>query len=224
MQAYRLRGQAWEAAGAAAVPPGYSPVRVAVDDSGNGWFLARTGTGDARVSLLVRLPAQGAPRAVDLAAAAGATGGQVVVINELSVAAGGQGWAAGYVATGTATARPLFLRLSGDTLTAVPASRFSLPADFTLPATIASVSPDGRTAWIGNESGQMAALSETTQPGMPRTGSEWRGVPAGERRDGLVLRYNAGVRPVARRDERRRRRPEHALGTAQRGRQPVDSL
>jgi hypothetical protein len=94
-----------------------------------------------------------------------------VVINELAVDAQGRGWAVGYVPSSAGAPHPIFLQLSGDSLAAVPASRFRLAADFTLPATVVSVSPNGGTAWIGNETGQMAALSESAPPGMPRTGA-----------------------------------------------------
>jgi hypothetical protein len=171
LQAYRLSGQGWQATGAVDVPAGSTSVRLTVDDSGNGWLLAQTGSGEARASVLVRLPAQGTPRVANLAAAAGAATGQAVVINELAVEAQGRGWAVGYVPSSAGAPHPIFLQLSGDSLAAVPASRFSLAADFTLPATVVSVSPNGGTAWIGNETGQMAALSESAPPGMPRTGA-----------------------------------------------------
>ena len=169
IQTYHLSAGAWVARGALTLAGGYTPARVSADDSGGGWLLAQMGSADARSSLLIRLPAQGAPSAANLAAA-GAGTGSTTGINELAVDGTGQGWAVGTTKTGAGSQSPLFLRVSGGALTSFSASRFSLPADFTLDLTSVSVSPNGGNVWIGNADGQLLPLGASTTPGMPRTG------------------------------------------------------
>lgn len=171
MQAYRLSGRGWRAQGMVALPAAYQPKRLTVDDNGNGWLLTQAQSAESGASKLVRLAASGTLTVAPLEAAAGAPNGKTVVINELAVDAGGQGWAVGDIELGPGAAHPFFLRVNGDSLTAVAASRIKLPADFTLPATVVSVSPSGNSAWIGDAAGHLTPLAESTTPGMPRTGA-----------------------------------------------------
>ncbi len=170
IQTYHLIAGNWVAQGAAALPGAYHPMRLTVDDSGNGWLVAQAQSAESGASKLVRLSAQGALTLAPLETAAGAPNGKTVVINELSVDAQGLGWAVGDIELEPGQPQPFFLRINGDSLTAVTSSRFALPAGFALPATVVSVSPNGSSAWIGDADGHMTALSESTTPGMPRTG------------------------------------------------------
>ncbi|HMA33039.1 MAG TPA: hypothetical protein VKY74_01060 [Chloroflexia bacterium] len=159
-----LNGGIWSGRPIAGPPPALTPTRVTADDAGNGWLLADAAPAGATApSVLLRLTPANAPQEAALASTGA---GASAHLGSLATDASGQGWS-----VGGGSGQPVFVRLSPESARVLPAAEVSLPADFVQPATVVTVSADGRHTWVGNAAGQMAPLSEAAPPGMPSTGT-----------------------------------------------------